>query len=75
MKPKPFFKSATIVGGVLMLVSIVLHYFAVEASPEELAKLDVDLNTAISGISGVAGFVMVVIGRIKAKRPVNLSGK
>lgn len=70
MQPKPFFQSKTIVGAVMMAVSLALQFYQVDASTDELAKAGVDLTNAIEGVVGFVGFVMVIWGRLTAKAPI-----
>ena len=70
MQPKPFFQSKTIIGAVLMLLPLVLEFYQVPASQEELAKAGADLTQAVQGITGLIGFGMVIYGRFKAKAPI-----
>lgn len=70
MQPKPFFQSKTIVGAVLMAVSLALQFYQVDASQGELDKAALDLGNAIEGITGLIGFIMVIVGRVKAKTPI-----
>ena len=70
MQPKPFFQSKTIIGAVMMLLPLVLQFYQVETTPEELAKAGTDLTQAVQGITGLIGFGMVIYGRSKAKAPL-----
>lgn len=70
MSPKPFFQSKTIVGAVMMLVSLGLQFYQVDASTDEITKAGVDLGNAIEGITGLVGFILVIVGRVKATRPI-----
>lgn len=74
MNAKPFFQSKTIIGAVMMAVSLGLQYCQVPAPAEELAQAGTDLTLAVQGITGVIGFVLVIIGRFKAKTSLSLSG-
>lgn len=69
MQPKPFFQSKTIVGAVMMAVSLALQFYQVDA-PNEVAQAGVDLTNAIEGITGFVGFILVIVGRVKAKAPI-----
>lgn len=75
MNPKPFYQSKTIIGAALMLLPIVLQMLGVSASQQEIDAAGGDAVKIIEGVSGLTGFVLVIIGRIKAARPVSLSGK
>ena len=70
MSPKPFFQSKTIVGAVMMLVSLALQFYQVDVPAEEVAKAGTDLGNAIEGIAGLVGFILVIVGRVKAKAPI-----
>lgn len=75
MNPKPFYQSKTIIGAVLMLAPIALQMLGVTASPQELETAGADAVKIVEGVAGLTGFALVIIGRIKAARPVSLSGK
>lgn len=74
MNAKPFFQSKTIIGAVMMAVSLGLQFYQVDVPAEELAKATDDLTLAVQGITGFVGFLLVIYGRIKAKAPLKLSG-
>lgn len=74
MQAKPFWQSKTIVGAVMMAVSLGLQFYQVDASAEELAQASADLTMAIQGITGFVGFILVIWGRIKAKQALKISG-
>jgi len=74
MNAKPFFQSKTIIGAVMMAISLGLQFYQVDAPAEDLAKAGADLTLAVQGITGFVGFVLVIIGRIKAKQPLKISG-
>lgn len=74
MNAKPFFQSKTIIGAVMMLIPLALQFFQVDASADELAKAGSDLTMAVQGVTGFVGFVLVIVGRWKAKQPIKLSG-
>lgn len=74
MEPKPFYRSKTIVGAVMMAISLGLQFYQVDASADELAKATADLTMAVQGITGFVGFVLVIYGRIKAKQGLKISG-
>ncbi len=71
---KPFFQSKTIVGAVMMAISLGLQFYQIDAGADELAAATSDLTLAIQGVTGFFGFVMVIYGRIKAKQPLKISG-
>ena len=72
MQPKPFFQSKTIVGAVMMAVSLALQFYQVEASSDDLAKAGVDLTNAVEGVIGFVGFILTIWGRVTAKAPIKL---
>ena len=74
MNSKPFFQSKTILGAVMMAISLGLQIYQVPAPAQELAQAGTDLGAAVQGITGFIGFIMVIIGRIKAQGPITLSG-
>lgn len=74
MNAKPFFQSKTIVGAVMMAVSIGLQFYQVDAPAEELAQATTDLTLAVQGITGFVGFILVIYGRIKATKALKISG-
>lgn len=66
-------QSRTIWGGVLMLVALILSAgFGVELTAEDREGVIDNLLVAIEAISGVAGFIMVLYGRITATKSVTL---
>lgn len=74
MDAKPFYQSKTIVGAVMMAISLVLQFYQVDASADELAKATADLTAAVQGVVGFVGFVLVIYGRAKARQSIKLSG-
>ena len=62
---KPFYLSTTLIGAAVMLVSLVLKQLGVEV-------LEPEVEQAIVNLVGVVGFVLVVLGRLKAKQKLTL---
>ena len=65
---KSIFASKTVWGGVVMLTAYALKFFGVELGTEEQTKIAMALTE-------LAGLVVVIWGRISAKKDIKLPGK
>ena len=60
----------------MMLVALGLQLAQAPELPQaDLEQAAIQLDQVIQGIAGLAGFAMVVWGRLTAGRPLKLSGK
>ena len=75
MQTKAFFKSKTIIGAVMMALAIALQSFQVEVDAGTMDQAATDLDQLVKAATGFIGFVLVIWGRIKARRAITLSGK
>lgn len=75
VKPKSFIYSRTIVGAVIMAISLISQFYNVPVSQAELDQASGDLTQAAEGVAAIVGFGLVIYGRIKAIRPVAILGK
>jgi hypothetical protein len=62
---KPWYQSTTIIGLLVLVTTIILKRFGIDASGEESA-----LTTLLMGAGEIIGAVMVLIGRLKAKKEI-----
>ena len=74
MQSKPFYQSKTIVGAVMMLIALVLQIYQIELPQEQVDAAGANLAQTLQGIAGFWGFLLVIWGRIKADRPLGISG-
>ncbi|MEO0166591.1 MAG: hypothetical protein ABIL39_10700 [candidate division WOR-3 bacterium] len=63
---KPWFKSKTIIGAILMFIALIFSFFGVTISPEEQAGMADLIVQVAEGIAGLVGFILAIYGRIKA---------
>lgn len=73
MQAKPFYQSKTIIGAVMVAVSMGCRFYQLDVPQDQIDAAAVNLAQAVEGIAGLAGFVLVVWGRIKARSTLTLS--
>jgi len=62
---KPWYQSTTIIGLIVLVATIVLKRFGIDASGEESA-----LTAVAMGAGEIVGAIMVLIGRLKATKEI-----
>lgn len=75
MQAKSFVQSRTIVGAIMMLVVLALQLFQVDVPTDELQTAEGHLDAVVQGIGALVGFILVIVGRVRAQRPVKFLGK
>ena len=68
MDYKNIFASTTIQGTIISLLVMVVQIFKINIASEEITQI-------VSGIFGIVGVVLTVIGRLKSEKPLGLFGK
>lgn len=71
--PKPIVQSKTVWGAVAMLAALLLQQHGL-ASSQEAEQAGAQLETAAEAITALIGFILVIWGRISAKRPIKFPG-
>lgn len=75
MNPKPMLQSKTIIGALLMAVTLVAQFYQAPVSQEEINQAGNLLEETVKAVSALVGFTLVIYGRFKAVQPVNILGK
>jgi len=65
MESKPFYESTTIQGAIISVAVFLFQIFKIEVGSELVTSF-------VVGVFGVIGTGMVIYGRIKAKKGINL---
>ena len=66
MDSKAWYKSTTIQGAIVAIISNILLLSPIEMSNAELAQV----SNVVTGIANAVGFVMIIIGRVKAQTKI-----